>query len=250
MDAERLSGVTHPGCREILVVAFADLAHDPPDRRRRTRGAPLARRDLVNVHDSAKAGFRVHEGASCIDHGPRSSRRRPQAVHDEGGSVKRRGFRVPLVRLEVFPADEPDAVAALDADLAQNRDQVGSSRPILSHQAHRLAEHHLDIGQPGERRIAVTFVADDENAAATCAGQEHRFLKARLEARQEGDIGHVLAVGVDRQPIATGLGVSGGAAGLVDVGRNPGLFERHPKVGNLDGPQADGHSCSSATRFG
>jgi hypothetical protein len=106
-----------------------------------------------------------------------------------------------------------------------------------------LGKHGDDPRQAGDRRVTDVLVAGDYDALACLAQKQQGLLEARLEAGQEGDIGGVLAVGVDDQPVDAGLlnGVS--TARFICRGGDGGALNRNAEIRNVHNAQGDCHFC-------
>ncbi|RWF06155.1 MAG: hypothetical protein EOS81_01230 [Mesorhizobium sp.] len=106
-----------------------------------------------------------------------------------------------------------------------------------------MGKHRDDVGQAGDRRITDVLVAGDYDALACLAQKQQSLLEAGLEAGQEGDVGGVLAVGIDNQPVGAGLVDGAGAARFICRGRDGGALDRKAEIRDIHVAQGDGHFC-------
>src|SRR3954453_9290991 len=134
---------------------------------------------------------------------------------DERGQEERRAVDLPGVGLQKFPADEADGLTPAQARISEDGFEARRPCSILTEQAEGLAENKLKSLKPGARGVVVAFIADDEELAPLRPRQEQRLLEARIEAGEKGYVGDVLAIGIDRQPVATGLRIGRPAALLI-----------------------------------
>ena len=171
-----------------------------------------------------------------------------ERVDNEGRHLEGRPSAGPLLRRKILPADERNRLARGKPCLAQHVFEVWESCAVLAHEAHRLGHHDLDAGQARQRCVALTFVARHQDTAAIAAKQEQRLLEARLEAREKGDVGQVLAIGIDDEPVAAGTGIGFICPRRVDRRRNGRPPQGDTKIGKRDGPQIDFHRASSFSR--
>ena len=104
-------------------------------------------------------------------------------------------------------------------------------RAVLAHQAQALRDDDLEAGKAGDGRIALQFVAGEEDAFVLGPQQQEGLLEARLEAGEEGDIAEMLAVGVDDEPVAPGALVRRFGAGLEGCGRDMRLRAERAEIG-------------------
>ena len=77
------------------------------------------------------------------------------------------------------------------------------------------------------------------------AKQQQRLFEARLEASEKGDVGQVLAVGIDDEPVGAGTGIGFIGPRHVDRRRDGRALQGDTKIGKRDGPEIDFHRASS-----
>ena len=173
----------------------------------------------------------------------------PLAGHDLERAQHKRGHKrwdpavVGIARItgfEVLPADDRDVVARANPGVSKQVWQWRRGVAWLPHQAERLVEHHVHR-QARDLGVDQSLVADHEHAPAVGAEQEERLFKPWVEAREEGQVGEVFAVGIDRHPAGTAPLVQGRAAILVLGPWNRWQFLGHVDGGTWNVPQFDLH---------
>ena len=163
------------------------------------------------------------------------------------GNEKARSGPLPLRRLEVFPARRARSSARVFSPASRSTAaRLGLSRTILAHEAEALRQRRVEPRETGFRRVSEALVADHEAASSSGTEQEQRLFEARLEAREEGHVGVMLAVGIDDKPIRSGSRIGLVAARRVSRGGNPRRLERNAEIGNDDVAQRYRHEKISS----
>ena len=202
-------------------------------------GGPLEIGQLLDLVDDAQTVGRVDQQVAGVLDQPRRAGQPAELVHEEGGRLELRPVGVRL------PADHADPAAG--ADPLGGEDVAQRPRPVpgLVRQAQVLEQ----VASHRERRRAghpVALVADEDGRLIGRAQDEDRLLEPRIEPGQPGQVGAVLSIGVDDDPVvAARLGPlaeslePGGVEGRGNLGHRC----RHPEVGQVDRRQACPVTC-------
>ena len=90
----------------------------------------------------------------------------------------------------------PTVAAGPYAGLGEEIGEGRRAAAVLAEQAKRRIEPDVEIDR-GRARWALVLRAGKKQRLASRHEDHERFLEARIEAGQEGEVGEVLAVGID-----------------------------------------------------
>ena len=186
MGGKDLAGIAHRARRLHFAQAEPRSGQDAPDGGGGARGAPFVQSDLIDVDRRAQSGRRMHEHGRRVLQRLGPARNPAQHRYEIVGNEQARRAVIPFRRLEIFPAHEPDRLAAAHARFSQDGRKIGLERAILTHEAHALRERNVEAGKPGQGRVGFALVADHEHtpisadrAAAAPPRIEDRSLRGR-----------------------------------------------------------------------
>ena len=189
--------------RLLLGHARPQTEQQPPDAVRCLAGGVLERRDLLDLVDGPQAVGRVDEDVRGIDHAAGWPRRgRGSGPRDRTARRSTRGLAY------AFQPMTPTRAPGDDPFLAQDLGQrpgpvawlVGQAQVLVQVAAHR---------QRRRAGHAKAFVAHQDGRIAIRADHQDRLLEARVEASQVADVGAVLAVRVEHDPVEAAPGQCG-----------------------------------------
>ena len=230
MRGERIALVAHVADRRQLGQARPHAPDDASDSGGRPRRRPLEGGDLLDLGYGAQSGRRVEQHRRRLAHRCRVPGEVAQRVDQQRRGEEARQRAGPLVGHQVLPADHADRLPAAQPGRAQHVGQARRGVARLARQAERLAEHDIQR-QRQHGGIARPLVADEQHAAIARAQEQDTLLEARVVASQVGQVGVVLAVAVDDQPVAGGGGIGAGTPRGVERSRQLGPFLDRAEVG-------------------
>ena len=201
-----------------------------PEAVGRLAGGVLERGQLLDLVRGAQATPRVDQQVRrVLDQAARAGQP-AQLVDEEGRCLHRASVRVRL------PADDPDPSPGTDALAAEDLGQRPGSIAWLPGQAEVLEQDAAHRQRRGAGRPEA-LVADEDRGLLGRADDRDRLLEPWVEAGQPGEVGAVLSIGVDDQPVVAAtvhrLAKAVQARG-VDLGRDQRLGVGHPEVGQRD----------------
>jgi hypothetical protein len=235
-------------------LALADARSQAPQQAehaiRGLAGGPFEGGQLLDLVDHAQAVAGVDQQVRGVLHETGRSDTVAQRVDQECRCLDRRALRVGL------PADDADPGPWAEPLARQDLGERPRAIAWLPGQAQVLEALPPHRQRRGARQ-AVTLVADQDRRIVVRSDEEHGFLEAWVEAAQVGEVGAVLAVGVDDDPVVAArvhpLAQALQPGGVVAVG-DPRLHGRHPEIGQVDVREArrwsDGTGPSIAGRHG
>ena len=165
-------------------------------------------------------------------------------VGEVRGHIEQRWIAVRL------PPDDPDPPTGPDALVGEDRRE--RARPVarLARQAEVLEQFATHRQRRGTRH-PVAFVAHEDRGVAVTSDDEDGLLEARVEPRQPGEVGAVLAIRVDDEAVdRVGGHALAQALEAVSVGRRGELRVdgRSAEVGQRHVGEAGGGSGRSGAR--
>ena len=169
---------------------------DALHRFRRVARRELEGGELLDLVRGAEPGRGVHQKRGRVRHPARLADQAAKRVGDEGRDLEPRvGLRRFCSRV-VFPADGADRAAGPYAGLGEEIGEGRRAAAVLAEQAERRIEPDVEVDC---RRAggALILRAGKKHRLPPRHEDHERFFEARIEAGQKGEVGEVLAVGID-----------------------------------------------------